>query len=125
MSLQISAVANPSVLSIGALLTSAQAMLEDAGIEETALEAGWLLESVLELSPLMQRVRHEQQVTAAQRMQMEQLGPCERALSKQNEKSKRQKSRRTERHRLEPATAVKKFAHITFRKIESRTIASA
>ena len=73
MSLQISAVANPSVLSIGALLTSAQAMLEDAGIEETALEAGWLLESVLELSPLMQRVRHEQQVTAAQRMQMEQL----------------------------------------------------
>jgi release factor glutamine methyltransferase len=73
MSRQVSTVANPSVLSIGALLTSAQTMLKHAGIEEPALEAGWLLESVFELSPLMQRVRHEQQVTAAQRMQIEQL----------------------------------------------------
>ncbi|MBA2485101.1 MAG: peptide chain release factor N(5)-glutamine methyltransferase [Nitrospira sp.] len=48
---------------IGALLTEVADTLKDADIEQPTLEAGWLLEFVLHLSPLMQRLRPERQVT--------------------------------------------------------------
>lgn len=51
-----------SVVTIRSLLVEAQGRLREAGIEQPALEAAWLLEHVLQLSPLMQRVNAERQV---------------------------------------------------------------
>ena len=73
MSEQVFEIANLSLFSVGALLASAEDVLKKAGIEQPALEAGWLLEHVLELSPLMQRVRHEHQVTVDERMRVQTL----------------------------------------------------
>ena len=52
-------IAAASVRTIGALLDQAEGSLKKAGIEQPALEAAWLLEYVLALSTLMQRVRRE------------------------------------------------------------------
>jgi release factor glutamine methyltransferase len=57
--------------SIGALLAAAEGNLKAAGIEQPALEAAWLLESVLDLSPLMQRVKPEREVTADERTRVQ------------------------------------------------------
>lgn len=54
-----------SVVTIRSLLVEAQGRLRAAGIEQPALEAAWLLEYVLKLSPLMQRVNAERQVPDA------------------------------------------------------------
>ena len=59
-------IAAASIHTIGALLDQAEGDLKKAGIEQPALEASWLLEFVLELSPLMQRVRLERQVIASE-----------------------------------------------------------
>ncbi|MGZ8382833.1 MAG: peptide chain release factor N(5)-glutamine methyltransferase [Nitrospira sp.] len=59
-------IATASIHTIGALLDQTEGDLRKAGIEQPALEASWLLEFVLELSPLMQRVRLEREVTAAE-----------------------------------------------------------
>jgi len=59
--------------SIGVLLAAAQDNLKAAGIEQPALEAAWLLEYVLELSPLMQRVEPERLVTVAERTRVQAL----------------------------------------------------
>lgn len=64
-------IAEASSHSIGALLAAAQDNLKAAGIEQPALEAAWLLEYVLELSPLMQRVKPERQVTADERTRVQ------------------------------------------------------
>ncbi|HVG01631.1 MAG TPA: peptide chain release factor N(5)-glutamine methyltransferase [Nitrospira sp.] len=73
MSGQVLEIADPSRFSVGALLASAECMLKEAGIEQPALEAGWLLEHVLELSPLLQRVRQEHHVTADDRKRVQTL----------------------------------------------------
>ena len=73
MTRQLPGIDHPSLFSVRALLASAEAMLEEAGTEQPALEASWLLEHVLKLSPLMQRVRHDHQVTADERRHVEQL----------------------------------------------------
>lgn len=59
-------IAAASIHTIGALLDQAEGDLKNAGIEQPALEASWLLEFVLELSPLMQRVRLEREVIASE-----------------------------------------------------------
>lgn len=66
MSAQGLGIAVASLHTIGALLADAEGNLKEAGIEQPALEAAWLLESVLELSPLMQRVKLEREVTASE-----------------------------------------------------------
>lgn len=50
--------------SIRSLLAEAERSLRVAGIEASALEAAWLLEHVLHVSPLMQRVQAERPVSA-------------------------------------------------------------
>jgi release factor glutamine methyltransferase len=52
-----------SVGTIRSLLVEAQGSLRAAGIEQPGLEAAWLLEYVLQLPPLMQRVNAERQVS--------------------------------------------------------------
>ncbi len=52
--------------SVRAVLAEAEGRLNAAGIEQPALEAAWLLEYVLHLSPLMQRVNAERQLTVAE-----------------------------------------------------------
>ena len=64
-------IAEASSHSIGAVLAAAQDNLKAAGIEQPELEAAWLLEYVLELSPLMQRVEPERLVTADERMRVQ------------------------------------------------------
>lgn len=59
-------IANASFCSVGALLATAEHDLRAAGIEQPALEAAWLLEYVLDLSPLMQRVKPERRVRSAE-----------------------------------------------------------
>ncbi len=49
--------------SLGALLSDAERCLNAAGIDQPALEAAWLLEHVLQLSPLMQRLNPERRMT--------------------------------------------------------------
>jgi release factor glutamine methyltransferase len=66
-------IAAVSIHSIGTLLAEAEGNLKGAGIEQPILEAAWLLEHVLDLSPLMQRVRPEHQVTAADWARMQAL----------------------------------------------------
>lgn len=66
MSAQGLGIAAASVRTIGALLDQAEGSLKKAGIEQPALEAAWLLEYVLELSPLMQRVRRERQMAESE-----------------------------------------------------------
>lgn len=59
-------IAAASVHTVGAFLAVAEGNLKAAGIEQPALEAAWLLEYVLGLSPLMQRLKLEREVTAAE-----------------------------------------------------------
>ncbi len=66
MSPQGIGVADDSFHTVGVLLDQAEADLKNAGIEEPTLEASWLLECVLELSPLMQRVGRQRPVPAAE-----------------------------------------------------------
>ena len=66
MSAQGPGIAASPINTIGALLDRAEGDLKKAAIEQPALEASWLLEFVLELSPLMQRVGRERQVTAVE-----------------------------------------------------------
>ncbi|WHZ22981.1 MAG: Peptide chain release factor N(5)-glutamine methyltransferase [Nitrospira sp.] len=54
------------VQAVGALLAGAEEALKGAGIEQSALEAAWLLEQVLALSPLMLRVKPDRRVTGAE-----------------------------------------------------------
>lgn len=54
------------VQAVGALLAEAEGALKGAGIEQPALEAAWLLEQVLDLSPLMLRVKPDRHVTGAE-----------------------------------------------------------
>lgn len=62
---QFDMVASP-VYTIRLLLAEAEHSLKAAGIEQSALEAAWLVEHALHLSPLMQRVKAERQVPAAE-----------------------------------------------------------
>ena len=64
MSTQGLGMAAVAIYTIGALLDQTESDLKKAGVEQPALEASWLLEFVLQLSPLMQRVNRERQVTA-------------------------------------------------------------
>ncbi|MCS6265576.1 MAG: peptide chain release factor N(5)-glutamine methyltransferase [Nitrospira sp.] len=59
--------------SIRSALAEAQRSLHVAGIEEPALEAAWLLEHVLHLSPLMQRVQGERPVSAVDYANVQEL----------------------------------------------------
>ncbi len=59
---QLDSVVSPAQ-SLGALLTDAERCLNAAGIDQPALEAAWLLEHVLQLSPLMQRLNPERRMT--------------------------------------------------------------
>lgn len=59
---QLDSVVSPAQ-SLGALLTDAERCLNAAGIDQPALEAAWLLEHVLQLSPLMQRLNPERCMT--------------------------------------------------------------
>ncbi len=52
--------------SLGALQGDAERRLDAAGIDRAALEAAWLLEHVLHVSPLMQRVNAERRMTVAE-----------------------------------------------------------
>ena len=61
---QVASVASPAE-SVGALLRESEGRLAAAGIDQPALEAAWLVEYVLSLSPLMQRVDAERRITAA------------------------------------------------------------
>ena len=61
---QVASVASPAE-SLGALLGECGGRLAAAGIDQPALEAAWLVEYVLSLSPLMQRVDAERRITAA------------------------------------------------------------
>jgi len=54
------------VHTIGVLLGEAEDSLEEAGIEQPALEAAWLLEYVLDLSPLMLRLNPERRISTAE-----------------------------------------------------------
>lgn len=60
---QIDSVVSP-VQSLGALLAEAERGLNAAGIDQSALEAAWLLEHVLQVSPLMQRVNAERRISS-------------------------------------------------------------
>jgi release factor glutamine methyltransferase len=62
---QFASVASPA-LSLGALLKESESRLDAAGIDQPALEAAWLVEHVLNLSPLMQRVKVEGLTTVAE-----------------------------------------------------------
>jgi release factor glutamine methyltransferase len=59
--------------SIRAVLAEAERSLRVAGIEESALEAAWLLEHVLHISPLMQRVQAERPVSAVDYASMQEF----------------------------------------------------
>ena len=59
---QLDSVVSPAQ-SLGALLTDAERCLNAAGIDQPALEAAWLLEHVLQVSPLMQRLNPERRMT--------------------------------------------------------------
>ena len=59
---QLDSVVSPAQ-SLGALLADAERCLNAAGIDQPALEAAWLLEHVLQVSPLMQRVNLERRMT--------------------------------------------------------------
>ena len=59
---QLDSVVSPAQ-SLGALLADAERCLNVAGIDQPALEAAWLLEHVLQVSPLMQRVNLERRMT--------------------------------------------------------------
>ena len=59
--------------SIRSALAEAQRSLHVAGIEEPALEAAWLLEHVLHLSPLMHRVQGERPVSAVDYANVQEL----------------------------------------------------
>ncbi|MBX3370991.1 MAG: peptide chain release factor N(5)-glutamine methyltransferase [Nitrospira sp.] len=52
--------------SLGALLRESESRLDAAGVDHPVLEAAWLVEHVLNLSPLMQRVDGERQITASE-----------------------------------------------------------
>lgn len=54
------------VQSLEALLGESERRLDAAGIDQPALEAAWLLEHVLHISPLMQRVNAERRMTVAE-----------------------------------------------------------
>jgi release factor glutamine methyltransferase len=54
------------VHTIGVLLDEAEGSLKEAGIEQPALEAAWLLEYVLDLSPLMLRLNPERRLSTAE-----------------------------------------------------------
>ena len=56
MSMQQLGIAASCMRTIGSLLIEAERSLKVAGIDQPALEAAWLLEHVLHLPPLMQRV---------------------------------------------------------------------
>ena len=73
MSGQGQGIAEASICSVGALLSAAQDNLKAAGIEQPALEAAWLLEHAIELSPLMQRVKPERLVTSDERTRVQAL----------------------------------------------------
>ncbi|MBX3372159.1 MAG: peptide chain release factor N(5)-glutamine methyltransferase [Nitrospira sp.] len=51
------------VSSLGALLRESESRLDAAGIDQPALESAWLVEHVLKLSPLMQRINTERGLT--------------------------------------------------------------
>ena len=63
--LQLASAAS-SVTSLGALLSESESRLDAAGIDQPGLEAAWLVEHVLKLSPLMQRVNAERLLTGAE-----------------------------------------------------------
>ncbi len=62
---QFASIACP-VTSLGALLGESECRLEAAGIDQPVLETAWLVEHVLSLSPLMQRVNAEQPITSVE-----------------------------------------------------------
>ena len=64
--LQLASAAS-SVTSLGALLSESESRLDAAGIDQPGLEAAWLVEHVLKLSPLMQRVNAERLLTGTER----------------------------------------------------------
>ena len=64
MSTEQLGIAATSAVTIRSMLAEAERSLHAAGIEQPALEAAWLLEHVLHLSPLMQRVKAERPVPA-------------------------------------------------------------
>ena len=57
------AVAMPTIRVVS---EEAERLLADAGIDQPALEAAWLLEHALGLSPLMQRVQADHELTDAE-----------------------------------------------------------
>ena len=61
---QVASVASPAE-SLGALLGESECRLATAGIDQPVLEAAWLVEHVLSLSPLMQRVDAERLIASA------------------------------------------------------------
>ncbi len=66
MSTEQLGIAAAPVATVRSLLAEAERSLHAAGVEQPALEAGWLLEHVLHLSPLMQRVKADCHMTAAE-----------------------------------------------------------
>jgi len=66
MSRQLVANMACSATSLGALLKESEARLKAAGIDQPGLEAAWIVEHVLNLSPLMQRVQAERGMTVTQ-----------------------------------------------------------
>ena len=64
--LQLASAAS-SLTSLGALLRESESRLDAAGIDQPGLEAAWLVEHVLKLSPLMQRVNAERLLTGTER----------------------------------------------------------
>ena len=64
MSTEQLGIAATSAVTIRSMLAEAERSLHAAGIEQPALEAAWLLEHVLHLSPLMQRGKAERPVPA-------------------------------------------------------------
>ena len=52
-----------SVWSLGPLLRESESRLEAAGIDQPVLESAWLVEHVLKLSPLMQRINADRGIT--------------------------------------------------------------
>jgi len=64
MSTEQLGIAAAPAATIRSMLAEAERSLHAAGIEQPAMEAAWLLEHVLHLSPLMQRVKAERPVSA-------------------------------------------------------------
>ncbi|ULA59280.1 MAG: Release factor glutamine methyltransferase [Nitrospira sp.] len=62
---QSASVTSP-ILSLGALVRESESRLDAAGIDQPLLEAAWLVEHVLKLSPLMQRVNAERLISIAE-----------------------------------------------------------